>query len=99
MTSLADFAADTIDLDAAFTRKGRTSQASVVDPMIVPVLDVTDRAQVTRCTSVKACADLQRWLKSRAAFYNRSLKSEVRDEKTLVWMVRPLRVRKSKAAE
>jgi len=98
MTTLADFTADTIDPDKAFTKSTRVSQASIVDPLIVPVLDVTDRAQLTRTTSPKACQDLQRWLKSRAAFYERSLKSEIRDETSLVWMVRPLKVRKSKAA-
>lgn len=97
MTTLADFTADTIDVSAAFSKRpGRPSQAEIVDPLIVPVLDVTDRAQLTRTTSAKACLDLQRWLRSRAKFYERSLRSEVRDETTLVWMVRPLRPRKAK---
>lgn len=97
-TTLADFTADTIDVGNAFTKSTRVSQAAVVDPLILPVLDVTDRAQLTRTTSPKACADLQRWLQTRAKFYDRSLKSEIRDETTLVWMVRPARVRKPKAA-
>lgn len=90
--TLDEFRSETVSAENAFARTTRktVSKAAVVDPLLIPVLHVRDRAQLTRCPSVEKAETLARYLRQRGTHHNVAVKAEV-NGKDVIWMARDKR--------